>query len=135
MMRSVMRRIKTQYQCNQRRHSDGQNFKVSTWNGLQEKHLSAHQILDVQEEEQQKIFQRHKDQPCESEKAVTPHCRLTTDENLMRVVEVTYKVIKSYARRKRPRFLRHIKRHNTKKPVLQSSRLSFECCTCVVLFP
>ena len=58
-----MRTITMQYQNNQRKHSDGQITKVSTWNWLHEKHLSAHQILDTQEEEQQKICQRDKDQP------------------------------------------------------------------------
>ena len=64
LMRSVMRTITMQYQNIQKRHSDGQIAKVSTWNGLHEKHLSAHQILDTHEEEHQKICQRDKGQPC-----------------------------------------------------------------------
>ena len=36
-------------------------------------------------------------------------------------------------RRKQPCFQRQIKRHNTKTPVLQRSRLPLECCTCLVL--
>ena len=63
-MRSVMRTITMQYQDNQRRHSDVQIAKLNTWNGLHEMHLSSHQILDTQEEEQQKICQQDKGQPC-----------------------------------------------------------------------
>ena len=60
--------------------------------------------------------------------------QMITDEDLMRVVELTNKVIKKLPQKKAAMLPETDERHNTMTPVLQRSRLSLECCTCVVLF-
>ena len=60
--------------------------------------------------------------------------QMITDEDLMRVVELTNKVIKKLPQKNAAMLPETDERHNTMTPVLQRSRLSLECCTCVVLF-